>query len=505
MHLRPDEAITPDDLARGKSALVQDAAWASLAGALFGGVILVGFAVELGASPLVIGLLAAIPYLAQLAQLPAIALVERIRQRRKITVLAVTGARALILSLALIPFLPERRLQLEALVAAHFAITILGSIAGCSLNSWLHQLIPQEGIGSFFARRLFWSTTVSSVGAFAAGVLVDNWPFGEKLHAYSIAFLAAGISGFISSAFLARVPEPRMHQVGMPSPVLAKLQAPFRDANFRSLIVFMAAWNAVSNLAAPFLTVYLLTQLGYPLSTVTTLWIASQLSSALTLHLWGRLSDHLSNKAILAVALPAYFACLLGFVFTALPTKHELTLPLLYVFHVVMGAAAGGIGLATGNIALKLSPAGKGTAYLASVSLAGSFAGGISPLIGGALADWFSARELALNVRWASPGKISDVLVLQLEHWEFLFAVSAALGLYVLHRLWMIREGEEISERVVLQRFVMEALRTLDQLSPIEGLRVVMMFPFGRLVERRRAARPPPSEAPPKAPPRDGR
>jgi MFS family permease len=193
-----------------------------------------------------------------------------------------------------------------------------------------------------------------------------------------------------------------------------------------------------------------------------------------------------SNKAILAVALPAYFACLLGFVFTALPTKHEFTLPLLYVFHIVMRAAAGGIGLATGNIALKLSPAGQGTAYLASVSLAGSFAGGISPLIGGALADWFSARELALHVRWVSPDKISDVLVLQFEHWEFLFAVSAAPGLYVLHRLWMIREGEEISERVVLQRFVMEALRTLDQLSPIGGLRVVMMFPFGRLVERRR-------------------
>ena len=65
----------------------------------------------------------------------------------------------------------------------------------------------------------------------------------------------------------------------------------------------------------------------------------------------------------------------------------------------------------------------------------------------------------------------------------------------------MIKEGEEISERVMLQRFVMEALRTLDQLSPIEGLRVVMMFPFGHLVERRRAAHTLPSEAPRKEQP----
>jgi hypothetical protein len=41
--------------------MVQDAAWASLVGALYGGVILVGFALELGATPFIIGLLGAIP------------------------------------------------------------------------------------------------------------------------------------------------------------------------------------------------------------------------------------------------------------------------------------------------------------------------------------------------------------------------------------------------------------------------------------------------------------
>jgi hypothetical protein len=45
-----------------------------MAGALYGGVILVGFAVELGASASIIGLLAAIPFLAQLSQLGAMAI-----------------------------------------------------------------------------------------------------------------------------------------------------------------------------------------------------------------------------------------------------------------------------------------------------------------------------------------------------------------------------------------------------------------------------------------------
>ena len=89
MRLAPDPEVTIEDVERGKRALVKDAAWASVVGALYGGVILVGFALELGATPLHIGLLAAIPFLAQIAQLPAIALIEKVRQRRKIAVLSV--------------------------------------------------------------------------------------------------------------------------------------------------------------------------------------------------------------------------------------------------------------------------------------------------------------------------------------------------------------------------------------------------------------------------------
>ena len=216
--------------------------------------------------------------------------------------------------------------------------------------------------------------------------MVQHWPFEARLEAYSVAFALAGAAGFVSTHYLSSVPEPQMQQRA-PLPVLAMIRSPFRDANFRRLIVFMASWNFASNLAAPFITVYLLKQMGYPLGTVTTLWITSQVANALTMYLWGRLSDRLSNKAILAVALPAFFGCLIGLPFTAIPAAHPLTLPLIYLIHLVMGTAAGGIGLATGNLGLKLAPQGQGTAYLANVSLVGSFAGGMAALFGGALAD----------------------------------------------------------------------------------------------------------------------
>ncbi|HET9664021.1 MAG TPA: MFS transporter [Burkholderiales bacterium] len=491
MQLRPDPIVTPEDLERGKKALVQDAAWATLAGALYGGVILVGFALELGASASIIGILAAIPFLAQLSQLGAMVLVERVRERRKIVVLAVSASRALILCLALIPFIPDRSLQLTALVGAQIAIALLGSIAGCALNSWLHQIVPRESLGALFSRRLFWSTVLAALGALSAGYLVQHWPGAEKTHAYSIAFVLAGAAGFVSSHFLTRVPEPPMPENSGRVPLLELLRTPFQDVDFRGVIIFMASWNFASNIAAPFITVYLLRQMGYELGTVTTLWMVGQVATALTLYLWGRLSDRLSNKAILSVALPAYFAGLVGLSFTALPAPHALTLPLLYLIHIIMGAASGGIGLATGNLGLKLAPQGQGTAYLTAVGLSGSLAAGLAALAGGGLADWFAARELSITFHWISPGDMKQLTLLQFRHWEFLFGISFAIGFYVMHRLSRIREGEEHSERTVVQQFVIEAVRSLDQISPIEGLRTVVLFPFGRLRERRLKPRSP--------------
>src|SRR6185312_8993299 len=149
-----------------------------------------------------------------------------------------------------------------------------------------------------------------------------------------------------------------------------------------------------------------------------------------------------------------------------------------------MGAAAGGIGLATGNMSLKLAPHGQGTSYLAATSLVASVTGGVAPLIGGALAHWFEAAAFSVVVRWAWSGEAGEATVIGFTRYQFLFLISAALGLYVLHRLSAIREGEEISERVVIQQFALEAVRTVNQVSTVAGL-LGNLFTFGRLFERR--------------------
>lgn len=82
LNLSPVASISEAQLDAGKRALVRDSAWASLTGAWSGGVVLVAFALSLGAGPMTIGMLAAIPFMAQAVQLPTIFLVERIRKKK---------------------------------------------------------------------------------------------------------------------------------------------------------------------------------------------------------------------------------------------------------------------------------------------------------------------------------------------------------------------------------------------------------------------------------------
>jgi hypothetical protein len=477
--LLPVAEVQPEELAAGKHALVMDAAWASATGAMSGGVVLLAYALVLGAGPLQIGLLAAIPFIAQAAQLPAVIMVERIRQRKRLGIIAVTVARLLILVMAALPYVAPPEYRLGLLMSANLAVSVLGAMAACAINSWFHQLLPAEGLGAFFSKRLLVASVIGCACILSAGLLIDHSPAGDPLNAYAIVFGAAALAGFASSYCLGLAPEPAMLPAPRRASLRTLLRVPMRDPGFRGLLVLLAAWNLATNLAAPFLAVYLMEQLHYSLGTVTTLWVSSQLANALTLYLWGRVSDRLSNKAVLAVALPAYFACTLGLVFTGLGAP-QVQLPLLYIVHALMGAASGGIGLATGNLSLKLAPREQGTAYLAATGVVSAAAGGIAPIAGGAIAQWFASTHLAVVVRWSSADGSNEFSVASFAHWEFLFAISAALGLYAIHTVTRVREAGEYTERLVIQELALEALRTVNQLSSVGGV-LGGIFAFERL------------------------
>lgn len=475
--------LPEDAIERGTRALVQEGAWANAVGGLGGGVVLVGFALALGASSTTIGILGAIPFLTQVAQLPAINLIETVRRRRPVAVVALTAGRVVILAIGLAAFVLEPGDMLVALVAGQVLLGLLGATGTCAWNAWIHDLLPRSGLGSFFARRLVWATGFGMAAGLGAGLLAEHWPGAARTDAFAVLFVLAGACGFVSSWWLARVPEPPMAPgTGRRIPYATVLGVPLGDPNFRRLIHFMVAWNVATNVAAPFFAVFLIRQLGFGLGLVMALTVSSQIANMLTLRGWGRLSDRFSNKSVLGIAAPLFLGCVVSLPFVAVPERHLLTVPMLVVVHVLMGAASAGVGLATGNIALKLAPHGRASLYLASNSLFSALAAGLAPIAGGLSADWFAARELIMQVEWLAPSGSSGLTLVRFQHWDFFFVTAFVIGLYALHRLTLVREEGTVSETVVVAELAMAGRRAMRSLSTAAGLRLAFVFPFGRPV-----------------------
>ena len=89
--------IDEKELSKGLNNIIADGIFSQGMATLTQGVILAAFALELGASNLIIGLLATIGPVSQLIQIPSIYLVEKVRKRKLITVLSAVISRFFIL------------------------------------------------------------------------------------------------------------------------------------------------------------------------------------------------------------------------------------------------------------------------------------------------------------------------------------------------------------------------------------------------------------------------
>ncbi len=477
--LNPKETISEDELKKGLSYIIKDGLATQAMVTLTSGIFLVAFGLELGASNTVIGLLAAIPPIAELIQMPAISVVERVRNRRLICIGASIIARLFWVVIALIPFLFGPTAAVPVLILSLVLYGCISAISHCSWNSWMRDLVPQEILGSFFSRRMSLSLIVGIVLSLAASFIIDfiernpAYPPGT---AYSVIFLGGFVAGLMGIWYMSKIPEPLMTEVPK-IPLLDQVRSTFHDINFSRLIAFLGAWNFAVNLAAPFFTVYLLVMLDFNISVVIAFAILSQLSSVLSYGMWGRIADRFSNKSVLRVAGPLFMICILGWTFTTMPNRHPLTIPLLIALHILMGVSTAGVTLASANIGLKLAPHGSATAYLATMNIINSLAAGIAPVIGGMFVDSFKATELSLTLNWKSPGTAFTLQTLDLQYWDFFFVFAFLIGIYSIHRLAYVRESGEVEDRVVVRELIAQVSREMRNLSTVGGLRYMLRFP----------------------------
>jgi len=204
--LEPQDEVSEREVQQGLRALLVDASFATAIGALNSGVVLLALALHVGVSTVQIGILAAIPLFTQILQAPAVSLVERLRTRRRISVISVFLARLALPIYAVVPFIPDRNVAAASLMAAALLHYGLNAVGACSWNSWMRDLVPEEELGRFFARRTLFGTAVSAVativGAYALQQAGTDRAFGNSI--FCGLYLFGFACGLVSTVALAR-------------------------------------------------------------------------------------------------------------------------------------------------------------------------------------------------------------------------------------------------------------------------------------------------------------
>lgn len=452
------------------------------------GAFLPGMALAIGASNLIIGLLASFAPIAQMAQIPAILVVEKVGLRKLITVVFGIASRLCLVAAALVPFLAPEEWRVGLFLVFMVLFFLGGSFAGCSMASLLKDFLPESRRGSIIASRLAGATALGAVLSVGAGYGIKHlteW-IGDEARAYSVIFLVAACLGLIGSFSTVFMPEPKMARQKVGGGFFKNLITPVRDPNFRRLLIFSGAWSFTVIMSCAFFVVYMLERIGVPMSTVVLVAVVSQIANIYFFQVWGRIADRFSNKSVLAVSVPMFIILLLMWPFTTLPERHAFTIPLLVLIHLVGGISTAGFNLCAANIALKLAPHGNATAYLGANAFCSGLTAAIAPIAGGAIASFFAIKEISIDIFYRAnfelAGETFSMPALSFRGIDFVFFAAALSGLYAWHRLSLIEEEGTVSEAAVREQVFSSVRNSIFGTSGLSmGIRRMTAFPYEML------------------------
>lgn len=448
MNLKPVQNLSENQLSSGLKLVVADGLSAEAMVVFTSGTFLTAMAIHMGATNFQLGVLAALPTFTTIFQILSIWMVQKFKNRKAITAFCNFMARIPLIAIGLMPFLFSGSTSVEMVIVMLFFQHIFGDIAGASWNAWMKDMIPGERLGTFFSHRSRMAQTLNVTLSLATAIGLDyvkkHYPSSE-IPVYHLLFLAGGLLGMVSVVFLLRTPEPKASPID--GNLLKLFSRPLKNRNYRNLLVFNSVWAFSLNLATPFFAVFMMKTMHLPVAWIIGLGILSQLSSIVSIKLWGRYSDRFSNKNIINICAPLYIACILAFAFAAMPGGLHTMLLILVSIHIFSGIATAGINLALSNIGIKLSPNDEAIAYITAKNMSVAFFSTLAPMIGGLMADFFVTHQLDWTIQLKSAHGITSLHLLTLQGWNYFFIIGGLLSLLSLRLLTRVKETGEIHRR----------------------------------------------------------
>jgi hypothetical protein len=345
------------------------------------------WALELGASPLLLGILWGLPYFGQIFQIPALWVTAHVGRKRA-AVIAHCVARQVTLPIAALPFVDASIDTKRGIVVGLFALSSLLSVIGHNAwLAWIGELVPARIRGAYFGRR----TAMCAVVAMLASIAIAHALDAGRLHA-SLDLALAGIlvlrsvAGAATTALMLLQHDPPSRTV---IPCARDFVRPIGDRAYRKLLAYRAAWGIATGLAASLSAVFMLRALGLGFMGVAMYSAVVAVLRVVTTPLWGRMLDRAGGRRVLVACSAGVAISSLSWIFVT-----EGWAWLIAVDAIVSGLLLGGQELAVVTLPLAAATSSRRPLYAATSVMVGGVAYGGASVAAGALADVISLRAI---------------------------------------------------------------------------------------------------------------
>jgi hypothetical protein len=364
-------------------------------GAFTGGIVLTAWALQLGATPFVIGILGALPLAAQVFHLPS-AFVTQLLGPRPVAIAAVGASRLVWLPLVALPFVSlPAGVELWLFLAVVAASAVLGVFGNNAWVAWMGDLVPGPIRGRFFSRRTIYITVAGTVASLGAGVALDAvTPLGLKPAMLGGLAAVACVAGILSIWLLVRQAEPDpAHERQRPD--LRALARAALDPRTRPWLRYLLCWNAAVALSASFFSYHMLANLGLGFGLVALHGVAVAAVRIATAPLWGRAVDRLGARPVLVLC---------SFGIAAVPALWLFVTPQFLWPLAVEAAVAGALwaahGIASMDLTLTSASANRRPYYVAVFGATSGLGFGAASVLAGLVAVGLPARFDAFGMPW---------------------------------------------------------------------------------------------------------
>ncbi len=407
-----------------------------------------------------IGVLTAMPFVANFLQIFAAPFIARWRPPKTVTVVAASIHLALWVVLgALLPLIPRENPVAAAywLILWFFVSSCFAAIAGVSWNSWIQEWVPARLRGKYFARRNAYLQFSTLTFLFAAGWALAHWNYA--IPAFQAVIGVACLIRIYSLYWQWISPTQPLPQAQAPTiSFRAQVDVLSRSRSFLLFVLFGSVWSFAANCFGPFYHVFMFEQLNFSAFDVGILSTLTALGGALALPAWGRLLDRFGNKPVMTFALIVWQ--LQNFLWCFITPENR---SLLYGMWIFGGLTSACFILGQFTLLLRLLPVEAKNLAIGFNLAVTSLVAAIAPIVGGAV------------LQWALPRWQNDLAV-----YHVCFLLQPLLSLVAAGILLRVHEPAAGSLTMVFG-----AMRNIRTLGGVLGLDFLINYVFYRAPSKR--------------------